>query len=74
MKLFLIRTLKSQGYDCHDGFVVRATDHAAARLLASENASHDEGPNHWLDSKCSTCVVLTADGPQEIVMADFHAG
>ncbi len=71
-------------YDKVFGFVVRAETEQRAREIANENGgdelrgkfmgnqtSNTEAP--WLDPMYSTCQELLLDGPEELVMQDFHA-
>ena len=52
------------------GFVIRAKDESAACVLAATHAM-DEGPRAWLSAELSTCVELTANGPEGIIMTEF---
>jgi hypothetical protein len=77
MKLWILRPkdrnkLSLPWYDKTFGFVVRAENQAAARLLASEYPG-DEGTEAWLDPRNSTCEELAAKGNPEVVMKDFAA-
>lgn len=72
MQLYLLK-ITPAGWDCNDGFLIRAIDEAAARALAAEAAS-DEGPQVWLDYTQCTCECLTPDGEPGILLTDFHAG
>ena len=77
MKLWLLEP-KPGGYvpkyDQHRGFVVRAGSGRTARTLA---AKADAGPfreaqdSVWIDADLTTCRELKADGPAEIILADF---
>lgn len=63
-------------YDKYFGFVIRASSEESARMIADEAASaSDENRNHhpWLDPKYSSCVELLAEGPAEVIIADFAA-
>ena len=87
MKLWLLRPrggLKPDPwdpwYDKAFGFVVRAKTETAAREFAAEDAGDEwrdhgenKGPNPWLEIALSTCVELTADGVEDVVIRDFHA-
>lgn len=81
MRLWLLRPVKdwSPWYDRAFGFVVRAEDAACARkaiTTAKEKwdfGSGDEGEAVWLDETKTSCVELTVDGPQEVIMRDFRA-
>lgn len=57
-------------YDKAFGFVVRAANEADARILAATEHG-DEGEYAWLDATASTCVELTANGMEEVVLRDF---
>ena len=80
MKVWLLRPIDEDSpasawkpwYDNAFGFVIRAEDAFAARLLAS--ARHgDEGGAAWLDERQSTCEELTGDGESGIILSDFRS-
>lgn len=60
-------------YDAAWGFVIRAETEDRARELASEQAC-DEGAKQWMSPQSSTCVELTVEGDEEVVICDFNAG
>jgi len=66
-------------YDKSAGYVIRAETEMDARQLADANAgdeNHDDKDNPrrpWLDSKYSTCVLLTSDGMVGVILRDFMA-
>jgi len=66
-------TVRRWTWDCSNGFVVRASTEQEARSLAVTEAG-DEGADAWLDAKLTSCVVVNAKGPSEIVLRDFMAG
>lgn len=75
MKLYLLTRRNGDNkpvYDCNDGFVVRAVNEDCARMCANALAC-DEG-YIWNDITQTTCEELTINGPEEVVLADFHAG
>lgn len=78
MKLYVLRPATDHhrkmlfGYDCNDGFVVRAKDEAEARELAHA-AKADEG-DVWLNPQQTRVDELTEDGPAMIILTDFNAG
>ena len=69
-------------YDKTFGFVVRAETEDRARAIANENGGAEKGPvshsvyrtggDPWLDPAFSTCVELTGEGIEEVVIED-HA-
>lgn len=61
-------------YDKAVGFVVRAETEAAARRLANAQAG-DENSHAavWLDRAVSTCVELTPEGDEGVVLRDYMA-
>ena len=79
MKLWLLRPRKrrtgkdpwSPWYDKAFGFVVRAHTAQQARALAVARAGA-EGDEAWT-AQYSTCVRLTEDGEEGVVMEDFHS-
>jgi len=73
MNLYLLETNTPKGYDCVNGFIIRAPSEESARLQASANA-RDEGPTTWLMEGTSTCTLITARGPTRVLLRDFHAG
>ena len=74
MNLYILRPIKDwePGYDKCFGFVVRATSIAAARSLVSRHAE-DEGSAVWKDPADTTCVLLSTEGNEEIVLRDFSS-
>jgi hypothetical protein len=86
MKLWLLRPIDgldekrdpwSPWYDKVFGFVIRAESEMRARELATAKQAGEAGKvwakNPWLDPAFSTCVALSDDGAEEIVMVDFAA-
>lgn len=74
MKLFVLRSLRERpAYDVSRGFVIRAAEEGAARIMASRCAG-DEGEATWLAPTLSTCEALADEGEAEIVLHDFNAG
>lgn len=71
MKLFLLMRKDYVGWDENGSMVVRASDEAAARIIAN-NSARDEGAI-WTDPAIVTCEVLTKNGGAEVIMIDFHA-
>lgn len=64
----------SPWYDKNFGFVIRASSEEAARIMADETAADENrGYRPWLDPKYSSCVELLAEGPAEVIIADFAA-
>ena len=62
-------------YDKVFGFVVRAETEYLARNLAQKNGG-DEIKNDrpvWDNPNLSTCIELTINGEEDIIMQDFHA-
>ncbi len=71
-------------YDKAFGFVIRSETERYARTLAHENAGDEnrgaflgnqtaDTKNPWLDPKYSTCTELLQDGPEQLILQDFHA-
>lgn len=80
MKLWILRPAKESllwnpWYDKAFGFVIRAETEEDARRIAQENAGDETRYNApaWTDPVNSTCIELTADGPEEEIMRDFAA-
>ena len=82
MKLFIIGKAADApkpvaakwGYDCTYAMLVRAKDEQAARLVAHDNSSGDQGADVWLDSAATDCQEVTAKGQPAVLMTDFLAG
>ena len=73
-KLWLIKAIGgSPGHDMASGFVIRAGNPNAARLIACNNAG-DEGGNFWMDTKKSLCRMIRRDGRSKLILRDFNAG
>lgn len=71
-------------YDKAFGFVIRAETEQRAREMAHKKAGDENRgeflgestantTSPWLDPDYSTCVVLTAEGPEGVVIEDFAA-
>ena len=69
-------------FDKSFGFIVRAETEKEARQIAHKNQGDEgcgeflgrkiaESVSPWLDSKYSTCSVLTSEGKAEMIMQDF---
>ena len=77
MKLWLLKPIKGSDYwrpwyDKAFGFVIRAETEQRAREWADSNAGDENRKGHpWLNSEHSTCIELTIDGPEEMVLRDF---
>ena len=78
MELWILRLINddsaswSPWYDKAFGHIVRATTEQQARQFAAD-ACGDEGKHAWIDDMQSSCVLLSTDGPDGVVMTDFHA-
>lgn len=73
MALWLIRRTDRVGYDAHDAVVVRAESEQKAREFAMRQDSlYHAGA--FGTSERSTCVRVSEDGPDEIVLDSFNAG
>lgn len=86
MKLWLLRPIAGHGlwepwYDKAFGFVVRAETEKEARAIAQANGGdetrgdvgYERSVPVWTDPIHSTCVELTADGEEGLVIMDFAA-
>lgn len=70
-------------YDKTFGFVVRADTEEKARQIANDNGGAEvnelmtgwnrTGAKPWLNPKESTCVELTADGEEGVIIEDVHS-
>ena len=69
-------------YDKAFGFVISAESEEAARKIAHENAGYENGvflgkyragttQSPWLEPQYSTCIELTNEHPEGIVIRDF---
>ena len=76
MNLWILKPIKHwEPYDTAQGFVVRAKTAHEARILAEEDSGDESrrGDKVWLDSKKTTCRILSNDGPAEMILKDFAA-
>jgi hypothetical protein len=86
MKLWILRPIKGlpkesnpwePWYDKTFGFVVRAETENDARILANQKGAcevdEDEHCNPWMDKNLSTCVELSSDGEEELIINDHRA-
>jgi hypothetical protein len=80
MKLWILRPVENlpdhaspwkPWYDKAFGFVVRAETEEAARAFANREGGDETWANPWLDSTVSTCIELTPDGEEGVVIIDF---
>ncbi len=74
MQLWLLEWINPEDrstWDCSRGFVIRAKTSQAARKLASSLAGF-EGENVWIDPLHSSCVELTPDDDESVIIQDFH--
>lgn len=60
-------------FDVNDNFVIRAVSEKRARKIASREAA-DEGAATWMDKRFSTCVLITSEAAEGVVLRSFHAG
>ena len=81
MRLWLLRPCEllpdqyspwSPWYDKNFGYVIRAETEARARQMAQDNAA-DEGGSAWIDPRYSSCVELTSDGDEAVIIIDHAA-
>ena len=73
MNLYLLEANSPSLYDSVNGFIIRAATEESARMQAAANA-RDELAYTWLESRHSTCTLITAKGPTRVLLRDFHAG
>lgn len=77
MPIYRLLRLGDTDWDHHRGFVIRAQSEDRARELASlfykENYDDFDGIDAvWLHPECSSCEILSEDGPEEILLEDFR--
>lgn len=70
-------------YDKAFGFVVRAETEEHARQIANCCGGNETGPismivyrtggDPWLDPELSSCVELTSDGEEKMILMDFYS-
>lgn len=73
MNLYLLRR-RDYDYDEFDAHLVRASCEQRARVIAAKAVSQNEDRNEWLDAAKSTCVCVTADGEEQVILSSFNAG
>lgn len=75
MKLYLISLNQNlRSYDCTHEMLIRAASPKAARRIAYEASTGDQGKNVWLDCAKSTCERLREDGAVGVIITDSLAG
>ena len=76
MKLFKLEAHESAGWDCNQGFVIRASNEKEARDMAQSKICDEKGASKifWLDDKYSSCSEISLEGDSEIILQDFLAG
>lgn len=87
MKLYLLKPVewlpedgqlnpREPRYDKCFGMVIRASDEPSARKLADDNAAYENWYSHEktprLDDKLSTCIELSADWEEEVIIKEEH--
>jgi hypothetical protein len=84
MKIWLLKPIDSESgpwdpwYDKPFGFVIRAATEERARQVADREA-HDLDLRYrstlgaWLDANLVSCVELTGDGSEEVLLTDFRS-
>lgn len=72
MNLWVLRPINKwePWYDKAFAFVVRAESEDDARAIAAKNCG-DEGAGSWTNSLRTSCDVLVADGPAEMIVRDY---
>lgn len=82
MKLWILKPITDWDpwYDKAFGFIIRAETEMRARVIAGENAGAEfrdypihEEINPWLVSTITSCIELTVDGKEEMIIRDFAA-
>lgn len=74
MNLYLLSALTQPvDYDCVSNLVVRAKSQKRARELAGV-VSGDEGAEFWLDKKKSSCISVTQEGDEGVIIEDRRPG
>jgi len=73
VNLYLLRRNEFD-YDEFDAHLVRASCEQQARVIAAKSVSRHEDRNEWLDATKSTCVCVTADGEEQVILSSFNAG
>jgi organic radical activating enzyme len=69
-------------YDKAFGFVIRAETEMKARKIANKNGGTETGKisykvyrtggDPWLDPELSTCIELTPDGKEQLIISDIR--
>ena len=72
MNLYLLRR-NEFGCDEYEAHLIRASCEYYARLIASITKTTNEDPREWLDAAKSTCVCVTAEGIEEVILSSFNA-
>ena len=73
MALYLLKRNEFD-YDEYNAHLVRASCEHDARVIASLVRPSDEDTSEWLDAAKSTCVCVTADGEEQVILSSFNAG
>lgn len=59
-------------YDKTFGVVVRAETEESARLIAGLGSKYEDMGDAWTNPNWSTCVELTPNGPEEVILSDVR--
>jgi len=70
MKLWMLRTKKTIGFDVYDGFVIRAASARKARELAAVHASDIR----WKDREWASCELVRLEMQPAVLLASFKSG
>ena len=73
MALYLLKRNEFD-YDEYNAHLVRASCEHDARVIASLVRPSDEDPSEWLDADKSSCVLISPEGSEEVIMSSFNAG
>lgn len=68
MALWILRRLGDSDYDQNRAMVVRARTPPRARKIAADAAPREQGV--WLSKKESTCIEVTPDGEERVILID----
>ncbi len=69
MKLWKLEKTGTTDYEEHDSLVIRSESDPMARQIGYDTTSEE----WWLDASQSTCVEITTEGPEEVIIASYNA-
>lgn len=72
MNLYLVKRYEFD-YDEYEAHLIRASSEREARKIAAAKNTHEDS-DEWLNDLKSSCVLITPEGIEEVILSSFNAG